>query len=466
MARRTEEKGQRNKSIQGKSARGQSRREFLRSAVGAAGAAAGFWVGGRGVWAAGAPSSGPTTGPSDRLNIGLIGVGGRAASSMVEENGAIVGQNVVAICDVDSKNLARCASDHFPKAEQYRDFRKLLDRKDLDAVMVSTPDHTHAAATMLALESGRHVYCEKPLTHTVEEARRVAETAAKNKRVTQMGTQIHASGNYRRVVELIRSGAIGNVNEVYVFCGKGWWSPGLPKQPDPVPAYLDYDLWLGPVKPRPFHKEYHPASWRRFWAFGNGTLGDMACHYMDLPFWALGLRHPNKVKTDGPPVNDVGCPEWLKVQWDFPADGARAPVKLHWYDGGKLPEAWESWGLNPGWKNGVMFLGDKGRLFADYNNRKVFNSDGSPNQIKEPPKTIPDSIGHHREWIEACKKNDPAATTCNFGYSGALTETVLLGAVAFRTGKALDWDAKALKATNAPEADHYIHGEYAPGWGL
>jgi predicted dehydrogenase len=437
-----------------------SRRDFLKQGAFGTLAGLGFWVSGRGAWA----SETASNSLHERLNIGLIAVGGRAAQSMAEEDGAITNQNVVAICDVDEKTLAR-AADKFPKAAKFRDFRKLLDQKDIDAVMVSTPDHTHASATMLAIESGRHVYCEKPLAHTVEEARRVAEAAAKHKRVTQMGTQIHAGNNYRRVVELVRAGAIGPVKEVHVFCGKRWAGGDLPTESPPVPKYLDYDLWLGPVPFRPYQKQYHPESWRGYWAFGNGTLGDMACHFTDLPFWALELRHPTHVSAEGPPVHPEGCPDWLIVHWEFPERGDKPPVKLSWYDGGKLPDAYESWEIPKKPKNGVVFIGSRGILFADYDRYHLL-PEIKFNDFTPPPKSIPDSIGHHHEWIAACKKNDPTATTCNFDYSGALSETVLLGAVAYRTGKPLKWDAETLQATNAPEAQKFIRGKYRTGWGL
>ncbi len=291
--------------------------------------AAGLWVSGHGVWVR-AESTGPDSRPvarGDKLNIGLIGVTGRAEGSITEENNAISNENIVAICDVDEKNLAKGAH-RFEAAATYRDFRKLLDRTDLDAVVISTPDHTHAAATLLALNSGRHVYCEKPLTHTVDEARRVMAAAARHRRVTQMGTQIHAGSNYRRVVELIRSGAIRPVSEAHVFCAKSWSSRGEPTDQTPVPANLDYDLWLGPLPARPYHKDYHPASWRRYWAFGTGTLGDMACHFMDLPFWALALRTPTKVRPR-PAGQRIWLPRIAHRPLRVPRDGrarARAAV--------------------------------------------------------------------------------------------------------------------------------------------
>jgi predicted dehydrogenase len=445
-----------------------SRREFLKGTAAAAGVGLwGYWVGGRGTWAAAA--TGPTTSPNERVNLGIIGVGGRAKQNLEEENRAVTGQNIVALCDVDGHRLADVA-DEFPNAEQYRDFRRLLDRKDIDAVVISTADHTHAAAALMALESGRHVYCEKPLTHTVDEARRVTEAARKHRRVTQMGTQIHAGSNYRRVVELVQGGAIGKVAEVHVFQSSKWSGAELPTESPPVPEYLDYDLWLGPVPHRPYHAAYHPASWRGYWAFGNGTLGDMGCHYIDLPFWALGLTHPTKVAAEGPPVHEYACPPWLIVRYEFPARGDQPPVKLTWYDAGKKPAAYDEWDLprnreGKGPPSGVVFVGERGMLFADYNQRKLMPERAFADYTAPPP-TIPESIGHHREWLEAIRRNDPSATTCRFDYSGPLTEAVLLGTVAYRTGKTLEWDAKHLKVTNVPEAERFLRKAYRQGWGL
>ncbi|MDB5296191.1 MAG: putative dehydrogenase [Phycisphaerales bacterium] len=439
---------------------GVPRRVFLQ---GVAAGAAGFWVAGRGAWADEAKAA---TAPADKVRLGIIGVAGRATENLNEEDNAIASQEIVAICDVDANNLGK-VGERFPGAAKYADFRKLLERNDLDAVVVSTADHCHAPATLIALATGKHVYCEKPLAHTVEEARRVTEAAAKYKRVTQMGIQIHnTGGNYRRVVEAVRAGAIGTVNHVHVVFPSAKWTGGdLPAGDPPAPTTLNYDLWVGPQPFRPYKKVYHPAGWRSYWHWGTGTLGDMGCHFMDLPFWALNLGRPTKVKSDGPPVHPDGAPEWLVTTWDFPAAGGRAPVQVTWHHGGKTPEGWSTWGLPQGKKTGVVFVGDKGKLFADYNMHKVLGEAGA--DYKAPPKTLPDPIGHHREWLAAVRKNDPTMANCNFDYSGPLAETVLLGTVAYRAGKELTWDAASLKATNAPEADQFVRqGTYRKGWGM
>jgi predicted dehydrogenase len=297
------------------------------------------------------------------------------------------------------------------------------------------------------------------LTHTVQEARIIAEAAKKMNVATQLGTQIHAGDNYRRVVEVIQSGAIGDVTEVHVWVGKGWGGGDRPEAGIAPPKNLSWDLWLGPAPERPYAAgRYHPAQWRRWWDFGQGTLGDMACHYMDLPFWALKLRHPIACSAEGPEVHPETCPLGVKVNYTFPARDGLKPVDLTWYDGSMIPKQILGERV-PG--AGVMFIGSEGHMFADYGRYRLFPAEKFQG-FAAPEQTIPNSIGHHAEWIKACKDGSP--TTCNFDYSGALSESVLLGNVAYRAGKALEWDAKNLKATNCPEADKYISKEYRKGW--
>ena len=395
--------------------------------------------------------------PHEKLNIACIGVGGRGASNLA----GVSTENIVALCDVDSDQLAKAAAG-FPKAKTYSDYRKLLDRKDLDAVVVATPDHSHAIPTVWALKRGLDVYCEKPLAHSVYEVRQIREWTAKQNAVTQLGTQIHADNNYRRVVEIVQSGMLGKVGRVHV------WFGGVPRvfeniETGPPPSRIDYDLWIGPAPMRPFSKAHAKFNWRYWWDFGNGILGDFGCHYMDLPFWALDLRHPTTVESRGEKthkgVNQV--PDQLQVDYHFPARGGQAPVHMTWYQGDMRPEGAEKYGGGKG--SAVLFEGEKGRLVADYSSRKLFMDKGESNE--EPKPFIPNSIGHHQEWIKACKERGP--TTCNFDYSGALSESVLLGNVAFRVGnKKLDWDAEKLQATNCPEAEDFIQREYRAGWTL
>jgi len=397
----------------------------------------------------------------DKLNIACIGTANRAAADI---NG-VLSQNIVALCDIDSRYLKKSQKlihdeqGHTPTG--FVDYREMIDQMGdkFDAVVVATSDHHHAPATIRALNAGKHVYCEKPLTHTVHEARIITEAAEKAGVSTQLGTQIHASNNYRRVVEIIKSGAIGNITDVHVWVGKTWGGGERPTTADPVPAHLHWDLWLGPAPERDYKGGlYHPAQWRRWWDFGSGTLGDMACHYMDLPFWALDLKHPVSCRAEGPDQHPDSCPMGLKVYYEFPANDQRPAVKLTWYDGNLTPKEIDGQRV-PG--SGVMFVGTEGNMFASYGNYRLFPQEKYAD-FKPPAESIPNSIGHHAEWIEACMNGTP--TTCNFTYSGALTEAVQLGNVAYRTGESLVWDAKNLKATNSEAAAKYISKEYRAGW--
>ncbi len=427
-----------------------NRRRFIQSATAATGAvtiAGGFHT---------ETMAQGTRSANQKLKILCIGTANRAA----EDVNGVRGEDIVGLCDVDKNYLDR-ASASFPSAKTYADYREMIAAESdrVDAVVIGTTDHHHAPATMRAIQAGLHVYCEKPLTHTVGEARMIAEAAKTAGVATQMGTQIHAEDNYRRVVELVKSGAIGDIGEVHVWVGKGWGGGDRPANGDPVPAHLDWDLWLGPAPERPYAiGRYHPAQWRRWWDFGQGTLGDMGCHYMDLPFWALDLRHPVSCEAEGPEVNSETCPMGLTVRYQYPKRGDMPAVDLTWYDGDQCPKEVAGERV-PG--SGVMFVGSEGKLFATYSNYKLFPREKFAD-FQPPPETIPKSIGHHAEWIAACKDGSP--TTCNFDYSGALSESVLLGNVAYRTGKKLDWNAKDLKATNCPEADALIHKEYRAGW--
>lgn len=424
------------------------RRGFLKTA-GAASAITSI-----GVWSSVTPSR--AAGPNEKLNIACIGTANRAAADV----DGVKSENIVALCDIDDNFLSR-AAEQFKDARTYNDYRELIDKEGdkIDAVVVATSDHHHAPASIRAIRAGKHVYCEKPLTHTVQEARLVAEAAKKAGVATQMGTQIHAGNNYRRVVEIVQSGAIGDITEVHVWVGKGWGGGELPEKVDAPPKELHWDLWLGPAPVRPFAVgRYHPAQWRKWWAFGNGTLGDMGCHYVDLPFWALKLRHPISCKAAGPAPHPETCPLGMTAEYQFPARGDLPPCKLTWADGNMTPKKVAGERVP---NSGVMFVGSEGKMFADYGSYKLFPKDKFAD-FKPPTKTIPDSIGHHAEWIKACK--DGSETTCNFDYAGALSETILLGCVAYRTGEAIEWDAAALKSTNSEAANALISKEYREGW--
>ncbi len=396
--------------------------------------------------------------PNEKLNIGVIGIANQGNYDLTN----VSSENIVALCDVD-QNYLGAAAKQFPSAKTYNDFRQLLDQKDLDAVVVATPDHTHAVATVAALKSGRHVYCEKPLTRTLSECRAVMEATRKMKRATQIGTQIHAGTNYRRAVELVQSGAIGPVSEVHVWVNVTYGGKDRPKDTPPIPAGLNYDLWLGPVPEVPYSPEYVPRAWRNWWAFGGGALGDFGCHYMDLPHWALGLRAPLSAQVvEGPSVHPDSVPPYLIVQYQYPERGEQPPLTLTWYHGGKQPSPDVlAPDLAREWKSGVLFVGRKGNLLSDYGRHRLIPEKNFAGFVAPTP-FIPDSIGHHAEWIRACKTGEP--TTCNFEYSGALTEAVLLGNVAYRAEARIDWNSRKLSARNCKEAQKYIHHHYRKGW--
>lgn len=392
--------------------------------------------------------------PNEKLNIGIIGVANQGRYNLQN----VRSENIVALCDVDDNYLAATIQE-FPGATVYNDFRRMLEQKDVDAVVVATPDHIHAPATLIALETGRHVYCEKPLTHTVGEARKVIAAAHRSKLATQMGTQIHAGDNFRRVVELVQSGAIGQIAEVHVWVDSLYTGTGRPVEKPPVPPTLHWPLWLGPAPVRPYHPTYVPFWWRSWWDFGGGALADLACHHMDLPHWALNLREPLTIEAEGPPVKAENTPEWLIVRYEYPARAAMPPVKLTWYNTGKRTP-YHAEGKLPNWGS-VLFVGEKGMLLSDYN-RHVLLPEKDFEGFQPPPQTIPASIGHHAEWIQACKTGAP--TTCNFDYSGPLAQTVLLGNVAYRVGCKLEWDAVHHQITNCPEAEPFVNPRHRRGW--
>ncbi len=395
----------------------------------------------------------------EKLNLAVIGCGGRGGDNLNE----VASETIFALCDVDAGNLSR-ATQRFPGAKEFRDFRKLFERGGFDAVVVSTPDHTHFLPSALALKQGLHVYCEKPLGWSIAEAREMRTLAAKAGVATQMGTQIHAGDNYRRVVELVRANVLGAIKEVHVWCGKTWSGGERSKETPAVPANLDWELWLGPAPARPYHPDYHPAGWRRWWEFGGGTLGDMGCHFVDLAFWALELDHPTKVSADGPERHAETTPPNLHVAWDFPARGKRGALTLHWYDTDRRPKLVQEKQV-PDWGNGVLFVGEKGMLLADYG-RALLLPEAQWKEFTPPEQSIPASVGHHQEWIRACKGEGDRQTTCSFAYAGLLTETILLGNVAYRAGKPMSWDHAKLSSPDVPEANAFVGREPRAGWKL
>jgi predicted dehydrogenase len=413
--------------------------------------------------------------PNEKLNIAVIGAGGRG----VDDIDGVKSQNIVALCDVDAEQAAG-AFKRFPQAARYQDFRVMLDReKTIDAVVVATPDHTHAVAAMAAIKHGKHVYCEKPLTRTVHEARALAKAAAEAKVATQMGNQGMAFEGNRLINEWIWAGVIGPVREVHVWSDRPthrgkmplWWAQGIERPTDtpPVPAHLNWDLWLGSAPWRPYHPAYVPFRWRGWWDFGSGGLGDMGIHNLAPVFAALKLGPPVSVHASSTAVFKETVPLAATVHYQFAARGDMPPVKLHWYDGGLLPERPDE--LEPDRpldaEDGIIFVGDKGKILV-----KGWGGE-SPRLIPEskhreftpPPKTLPRSVGHHEEWIQACKRGTP--TQSHFGFAGPLTEVVLLGSVAIRLGgEQLHWDPVNFKVTNSPEATALLHYQYRDGWTL
>ncbi len=419
--------------------------------------------------------------PSDTLNIACIGVGGKGT----DDSFAAGSQNVVALCDVDDVKMAgfleKAEKDRpkqaemYHKAKKYKDFRRMLDENAglIDAVTISIPDHTHAVAAMAALHMKKHVYCQKPLTHTIFEARQLAAEAARAGVVTQMGNQGHASEGGRLINEWIADGAIGAVREVHCWTNRPIWPQGIerPKEIPSVPPELDWNLWLGPSAWRPYHPAYCPFSWRGWWDFGTGAVGDMGAHIIDHPYWALGLEYPATVQASSTRFTEDSYPQASVVTYSFPARGEMPPVVLKWYDGGIMPPRPEE--LEPDRKmggddGGVLFVGDRGKLMCGcYGNNPRLIPESRMQEYQRPDKTIPRSPGIVEEWIAAIKAGKKSTT--DFSYAGPLTETMLLGNVALRmkdTNQILEWDPVKMEIANHSEADAFMRMDYRPGWSL
>lgn len=399
---------------------------------------------------------------TNSIRIAVIGPANRGAANL----DGVKNEEIVAICDVDPANAAK-ARRQFPKAEFFTDYRQLFDKlaNAIDAVVISTPDHVHAHATLAALKLGKHVYCEKPLCHSVAEVRAVRNALKGTKLVTQMGTQIHAEDNYRRVVEIVKSGQLGTVNRVHV------WNASRPvggQRAGAKPsAKFDLDLWIGPAPVEFFEAKMNKSSWtfdwphfhwRWWWEFGGGTLADLGCHYMDLPFWALDLAAPTSVVATGKKTydGDNTTPDVMQVDYKFPG------VHLTWYHGTSGPSL-DGREKYPGFGSAVLFVGDKGQLVADYGKHKLL-PDEFAKSVTKPTPSIAKSLGHHTEWLNAIRNGGP--TTCNFEYSGRLTEAVLLGNVAYRCGEEIAWDGATATVTNTSKAKEYLAREYRKGWTL
>lgn len=453
-----------------------TRRSFLAGAAAMAGGLAACGTG-----AAIPVATGGRAPSRPKLNLAVIGAGGRGADNLsaLAATGDI---NIVALCDCDARQ-AHDAFTQYPNAAQYSDWRRLLDRETgVDAVVVSTPDHNHAAISIAAMQRGKHVYCEKPLAHSIWEAREMARVAAQQGVVTQMGTQGHAYEGTRRAVETLRAGVIGDVTELHVWTDRpaGWWPQGVTRPVDtpPVPAGLEWDVWLGPAPNRPYNPAYVPFKWRGFWDFGTGAIGDMGIHNLDTAFWALELGTPTSVvvKDCSPSLTDARtkdtAPLWSILELQFAAQKGKPAIRMTWYDGGKLPPE-ELFMGEPliGKDGGSLVIGTKGTLFT-----RTWHGGETENDMfvllprkqfvgfTPPPATLPRTASHHQEWVEACLGVGKALSP--FGYASVLTEALLVGNLALRTGKAIEWDSAGMRAVNSPEADPFIRPEFRSGWSL
>jgi predicted dehydrogenase len=449
----------------------------------------------------------PVRAANEKIAFACIGIDGKGAS---DSNAAGGSGDVVAICDVDDAKLD-AAAKRFPKAKKFNDFRKLLDEmgKSIDAVTVSTPDHCHAPAALMAMRMGKHCFCQKPLTHSIYEARLMATTARETKVATQMGNQGTAEPSLRRAAAMLRAGAVGTVTEVHVWTNRPIWPQGIERPPqEDCPSNLHWDLWLGPAPKRPYAKGYHPFKWRGWWDFGTGALGDMACHTVNMPYMGLELKNPTSVAAVTSGHNRDSYPAWSVIAFEYPATDWRPALKFFWYDGGKRPgneyfegleeiqrakvkeeekQAQADGGQEQGKgkkkkkrsaigvdRSGCLVVGSKGKLYApgDYAERGLIMLGGAQEVEVNPPK----SPGHFIEWVEAIRGGQPAMS--NFAnYSGGLTETILLGNLAVWAadkitddkeqtahGKLIQWDAKNLKTLNAPEVEHIVKPAFYNGY--
>jgi hypothetical protein len=453
-----------------------SRRQFLRA--GAVGAAAISF-----------PFVGQVLGANDKINVACIGVHGKGDSDT--DDTARCGGNIVALCDVDARQLKN-KGQKFPKAKLYGDFRKMLEEMDksIDAVTVSIPDHCHGVASAMAMSQGKHVYCQKPLTQTIWEARQLRDLAAKKNLATQMGNQGSANTGLRRAVEIVQAGVLGQVSELHVWTNRPIWPQGLdrPEGQDPVPDYLNWDSWIGPAPMRPFKEGvYHDFVWRGWYDFGTGALGDMACHMVNMPFRALKMGYPTVVQCEeASSMHAETFPKTSRIRFEFPEREGLVPLKFWWYDGNpddkttpplRPPPAIandlvEMYGKMP--SGGCMLVGDKGRLFSadDYAassmlmlaGEKSFSATEKHEAAQAVPQTIPRSPGHNEEWFRMMRDGTPAYS--NFAIASKLTEIILLGCVALRVGvgKEMKWDAKHLKSPNCPEATKYLRRHNRQGW--
>ena len=436
-----------------------NRRQFLQTTAATTGI--GFWV-------AGGVRAQESKSPNEQVAIASVGIGGKGSSDSADadKNGV-----VVAICDVDEKRLGDAGEKKFPKAKRYTDFRVMLDemKDSIDAVTVSTPDHTHAPASLMAMRMGKACFTQKPMTHSLYEARLMAKVARENGVATQMGNQGTAMDGLRKAAALIRAGAIGEVKEVHVWTDRPIWPQGGPRPADaPCPEHVNWDLWLSAAPVRPYGNGYHPFAWRGYWDFGTGALGDMACHTLNMPFAGLDLRDPVSVQAETSGHNKDSYPQWSIINYEFPSNEWRPGLKMTWYDGGKRVDPELLDGKTPS-KSGCVIIGEKDKLYSSNDYGARYEILGGTEEPEVEYRPSPSS--HFAEWIEAIKGGQPAKS--NFpDYAGPLTETVLLGNLAVWVasepglGEKVEWDAKNLKSTNVHGIEKVIKPEYRDGYTL
>jgi predicted dehydrogenase len=409
--------------------------------------------------------------PSDLLNIACIGVGGKGFSDVR----GVSGENIYALCDVDDERAAR-SFDQYPQARRYRDFREMLSSEgdNIDAVTVSTPDHTHAAAAVMAMRMGKAVFCQKPLARTLSEVRVMRQVARESGVATQMGNQGHASDSTREIREWVEAGAIGTVREVHYWTDRPIWPQGIDQRPEAVdvPTTLNWDLWLGPAPLRPYAPDYAPFAWRGWWDFGTGALGDIACHSMDVAYWALDLGYPSRIEAETTPVNRETAPTTSRIVYDFPERNGRGPIKVVWRDGGLAPAMPPGLGLGRRWPvesiGGQLWVGDDGMLLAGvYGEQPRLLDRGRHREILANPPAVkyPRSPGVYEEWLRAIRGGEPAGSGFD-AHSGPLTETVLLGNLAVRTGGPVDLDPETGAVMTEGVPAEYLEPTYREGWTL
>ena len=437
-------------------------RVISRRALGGLSATAVAVAGGSGFFATHGCTAARAEGPSDKLNVAVVGLGGQGGSNLY----GVMTQNIVALCDVDTVRAGNAFEQH-PGGKKFTDFRRMFDsmEKEIDAVVISTPDHTHFHPAWWAMERGKHVYLEKPLAHDVEEIRRLTEAARKKGLATQLGSQRHVLKGLRDGVEIVKSGLLGTIKEVHSWVASSRGMPELPGDPQPVPAGLEWDLWLGPAAERPYTKGFAPYDWRFWWEFGTGETGNWGCHVLDIPFWALDLAHPVHVVGSGPQPDPQRTPQSLTSRLDFPArtsaSGQSLPaVSVHWYQG--VPPILVERGIDAATAKGknTLFIGTGGMLICGFDAWSLLPAEKFAD-FRGPKETIPKSAGFHREWLDACRGGMPA--TCNFQYSGPLAESVLLANIAYRVQGKFNWDAASIQS-NRDDVNALLRREYRRGW--